>query len=276
MQEVRPPAVAGSWYPGTKAQLEAAVDGYLSAAMPAPSRPGPRAIVAPHAGLAYSGPIAACAYKLLAESSYSAAVLVGPSHFIGFDGVSIWPRGAWETPLGRVPVDHSLAEAIAAACPDIVVQHAAAHGREHSLEMHLPFLTRVLPGVPIVPLVMGYQTRTTALGLADGIVQVLRDRKAQDVLLVASSDLSHYENADNAAKLDGVVFDCVDAFNADGLMDALEGQPRHACGGGCIVTVLRAAAQMGCREARVVCYGDSGDVSGDKSSVVGYMAAAAW
>ena len=276
MQEVRPPAVAGSWYPGTKAQLEAAVDGYLNAAMPAPSRPRPRAIVAPHAGLMYSGPVAACSYKLMAQCRYSAAVLIGPSHFLGFEGVSIWPRGAWETPLGLVPVDESLAGAIAAACPDLVMQHPPAHGREHSLEMQLPFIARVLPGVPIVPLAMGYQTRATVLGLADGLAEVLRDRNPEDVLLVASSDLSHYENADNAAKLDGVVIDCVDAFNHDGLMDALEEQPRHACGGGCIVTVLRAASLLGSGEARVVCYADSGDVSGDKSSVVGYMAAAAW
>lgn len=268
--------MAGSWYPGTRAQLEAAVDGYLNAAMPAPSRPRPRAIVAPHAGLMYSGPIAACAYKLVAQCNYSAAVLIGPSHFVGFNGVAIWPRGAWDTPLGPVPVAEDLADAITRTCPDLVVQHPPAHGREHSLEMQLPFVARVLPGVPIVPLAMGFQTRATAMGLADGLVQVLRGRNAEDVLLVASSDLSHYENADKAARLDGVVFDCVDAFNADGLMDALEEQPRHACGGGCIVTVLRAAAQLGCSEARVVCYGDSGDVSGDKSSVVGYMAAAAW
>jgi MEMO1 family protein len=275
VREVRPAAVAGSWYPGTKEQLEAAVDRHLSEAAPARPRSCPRAIIAPHAGLMYSGRVAACAYTLVRQCDYGAAILVGPSHFVAFRGVSIWPRGAWATPLGEVRVAEDLAEAIVAESTDMM-EHQAAHGREHSLEMQLPFIARVLPGVPIVPLVMGYQDRATATELGDAIARAVKTRKTNDVLLVASSDLSHYENADTASRLDGVVLDCVEAFDADRLMKALEDEPRHACGGGPMVSVLRAAAQLGCTEARVVRYADSGDVSGDKSSVVGYMAAAAW
>ena len=119
------------------------------------------AIVAPHAGLIYSGPVAAFAYAAVCGVRYRAVVLVGPSHFVAFHGVSIWPSGAWDTPMGPVAVDEDLAEAIMAASP-IVAVRASAHAREHSLEMQMPFLARLMPGVPIVPLVMGHQDRETA------------------------------------------------------------------------------------------------------------------
>ncbi|OFW16090.1 MAG: AmmeMemoRadiSam system protein B [Acidobacteria bacterium RIFCSPLOWO2_12_FULL_67_14] len=276
MHDVRRSAVAGSWYPGARAPLAAAVEAHLAAAAgSAEMRRCPRAIVAPHAGLMYSGPVAAYAYALAQSCSYTAVVIVGPSHFVAFDGVAIWPRGSWETPFGPVPVAEDLARAVAAQSPGIV-EHPAAHAREHSLEMQLPFVARLLPGVPIVPLVMGYQRRETAFGLGDALARGLAGRPGDDVLLVASSDLSHYEDARTASRLDGVVLQHIEAFDADGLMDALEREPRHACGGGPIVAVLHAAARLGCSAAHVLRYADSGDVSGDKSSVVGYAAAAIW
>jgi AmmeMemoRadiSam system protein B len=147
--------------------------------------------------------------------------------------------------------------------------------REHSLEMQMPFVAHLMEGVPIVPLVMGYQTRDTAVTLGDALAQAVAPR-TDEVLLVASSDLSHYEDARTAARLDAVVTDRVEALDADGLMAALEQEPRHACGGGPMVAVRRAARQLGAVHARILRYADSGDVSGDKSSVVGYMAAAIW
>jgi AmmeMemoRadiSam system protein B len=122
---------------------------------------------------------------------------------------------------------------------------------------------------------MGYQTRETATTLGDVLAQAIAPR-VDEVLLVASSDLSHYEDAATAARLDAVVTDRVEALDPDGLMHALEHEPRHACGGGPMVAVLRAARRLGATQARVLRYADSGDVSGDKSSVVGYMAAAIW
>ena len=212
---------------------------------------------------------------------------MGPSHFIPFRGLSIWPAGTWETPLGAVAVDEHLASAIVAASPLVTVR-ATAHEREHSLEMQLPFLARVMPGIPIVPLVMGHQNRETAEGFGRGLADAIskdtrssgedapvRDRDAA-VLLIASSDLSHYEDARSAAALDEVMIRHVEALDPDGLMTALEREPRHACGGGPMVAVLHAARQLGASGARVLRYADSGDVSGDKSSVVGYMAAAVW
>ena len=286
MTDVRPAAVAGSWYPGTADRLAREVDSYVAAAG-ATDVPPPLAIVAPHAGLRYSGPVAAFAYRTLAPSHprtiapshYASVVLVGPSHFVGFDGVSIWPRGAWQTPFGAVAIDESLATDIAAAAP-AVVDYRPAHAREHSLELQLPFIAHLCAGVPIVPLVMGFQQRETAFALGDALARVIAERSrrgaAGRVLLVASSDLSHFHDAPTAAAMDAVVLENVEQLDADRLMDALEHEPHHACGGGPIVSVLRASTQLGAVHARVLKYGDSGDVSGDKSSVVGYMAAAIW
>jgi len=279
MRDLRRAAVAGTWYPGTRETLAATVDAHV-AHVTELSEACPRAIVAPHAGLMYSGPVAAYAYKPVATCRYSAIVLVGPSHFVGFQGVSIWPRGAWDTPFGTVAVAEDIAAAMASHPSRIIREHAAAHAREHSLEMQLPFAARLLPGVPIVPLVMGYQTRETAEALGDTLADVLSARgsrsAAENVLLVASSDLSHYQEAVVAAGMDAVVLRHVEAFDPAGLMDALEREPAHACGGGPIVSVLRAAGRLGASRAKVLRYADSGDVSGDKSAVVGYMAAAIW
>ena len=279
-------AVAGAWYSDDPSRLTDELDRYLDRADVKPASGRARALIAPHAGLMYSGPVAAFAYKLLNDASYGAVVLVGPSHFVPFRGVSIWSAGAWETPLGMVAVEPDLAGMIRAES-EAIVELPAAHGREHSLEMQLPFIARLLPGVPIVPLVMGHQTRETAFGLGDAMARAIENRSDRsdrssrssrssrsDVLLVASSDLSHYEDAEVAARMDAVMIRHIEALDPAGLMTALEEEPRHACGGGPMVSVLQAARLLGATEAHVLRYADSGDVSGDKSSVVGYLAAA--
>ncbi len=269
MKELRRAAVAGSWYPSDPDTLAREIDRYLEAA-DAPPAGEPLAIVAPHAGLMYSGPIAAHAYNLLRGRAIDVAVLVGPSHFVDFEGVAIYERGAFETPFGHVPIAEDCAAAVASASQR-VKPHPIAHVREHSLEMQLPFLKRVLPDIAIVPLVMGHQGRETANDLGEAIATAVKGRRA---VLVASTDLSHYQKSAVAAKLDGKVIQEVRRFDADGLMTLLEQFPQHACGGGPTVSVMRAAQQLGVRDARVLKYGDSGDVSGDKDAVVGYLAAA--
>ena len=275
---LRRSAVAGTWYPADPPRLTGELRSYLDTADTAgtqetvPATARLVALIAPHAGLMYSGPVAAHAYRLLRERTFDAVVLVGPSHYVAFEGVSIWPAGAFATPLGNLPIDERLAADITAACP-AVVERSDAHAREHSLEMQLPFLAYLAPGVPIVPLVMGQQTRETATALGDALAGAVR---ARPVLLIASSDLSHYFDAATAATLDREVVGHVDRFDADGLMARLERRPEHACGGGPMVSVLRAARALGATTSRVVHYADSGDISGDKSAVVGYLAAAVW
>jgi MEMO1 family protein len=274
---IRRTAVAGSWYPKSPERLTAEVEAHLShASQHGRSQPPDTAdivaLVAPHAGLMYSGPVAAYAYLLLRGRSFDLIVLLGPSHYVPFDGVSIWPSGAFQTPLGDLRVDEETASALVDTCA-LVRDFPAAHEREHSLEMQLPFLGALAPNTPIVPLVMGHQTRATAEAVGDGLARVLAGRRA---LLIASSDLSHFFDATTAAFLDAQVVEEVEELDPEGLMSRLEQRPDHACGGGPIVAVLRAARTLGGTTSRVLDYGDSGDVSGDKGSVVGYLAAAVW
>ena len=264
----RAAAVAGSWYPGHPATLLSTIDQYF-ARVSASVTGEILALVAPHAGLIYSGPVAAHAYRQLEGRSYDVIVLVGPSHHVGFEGVAVVTRGVFETPLGDVEVSGEDADTIIASCP-AVCELPAAHHREHSLEMQLPFLQRVLPGVPIVPLIMGHQSRATIAALASGLASALASRRA---LLVASSDLSHYHDSRRAAMLDRVIVEAVDRFDPEAIERALARDPGHACGGGPIVSVMRAARELGAADARVLCYADSGAVSGDTSAVVGYCAA---
>jgi hypothetical protein len=271
---IRPAAVAGSWYPATAGALTREVDEYLE---PVPRRPDGRvlAIIVPHAGIMFSGPVAAHAYKAAARGRYDVAVLVGPSHFVAFDGVAVSTDSAFDSPLGPALIDADTAAAIAGS--PVVQRNPAAHRREHSLEMQLPFLRRLMPDVPIVPLLMGYQTRETIYALADTLVQALKGR---DALVVASTDLSHYFAAATAATLDAKVRDLVAAFDPEGLLAHFEQYPEDergryvACGGGPAISVLLAARALGARESRVLKYSHSGEISGDDEAVVGYMAAA--
>lgn len=263
--------MAGSWYPGTPAAIAAEVDGYLAAAVSPPVPGRLVALISPHAGLRYSGPVAAHGYGLLRGRSALTVVLVGPSHRAVFDGVALWARGAFETPLGRVPIAEDLASDFLAADPAVVAD-ARAHLHEHSLEMQLPFLQHVVPGLLLVPMLMGRQSREQVEALAGTLARVLAGRAA---LLVASSDLSHYQPALEANRLDAVVTDCVARFDAEGLMDRLEEHDNHACGGGPMVAVMKAARSLGADRAVVLRYADSGDVGErDKGRVVGYLSAA--
>ena len=271
---IRAATHAGTWYPGTTSALTYDVDAYVAtAAVARASRID--AIVAPHAGLMFSGRIGAYAYKTAAQHDYAVALLVGPSHFYAFDGVAVWPDGGFDSPLGLARIhkdatEEILADPVAQALP-------GAHGREHSLELQLPFLRRLLPDVPIVPMLMGFQQRETIDALARLLATVARKRPS---LLVASTDLSHYFDSATAVSLDSRVRAAVDAFDPDALQALFEQYPEHergryvACGGGPVLSVMKAAQALGATGGRVLKYGHSGEVSGDNAGVVGYMAAA--
>ena len=274
---IRPPAVAGSWYPGTSGALTRDVDRYLESADVEVPRGRLDAVIAPHAGLMFSGPVGAYAYKAAAAGGpYDAALLVGPSHFVAFDGVALYPAGAFDSPLGPARIDESLGAELERAS-SVVRSLPQAHRREHSLEMQLPFLRRLLPDVPIVPMLMGYQTRETIEALAAALATVGSGRR---VLLVASTDLSHYFDAESARALDRQVEACVAAANPDRLLEIFEQYPEAergryvACGGGPAIAVMLAARARGARHGRVLKYMHSGEISGDNSGVVGYLAGA--
>ena len=270
---VRPAAVAGTWYPGTRGALTREVDSYLDAASEGP-RGRITALIAPHAGIMFSGSIAAFAYKAAARDAPDVVVLAGPSHFVPFEGVALYPDGAFDTPLGPADIDAALARRLAES-PDVHPM-PAVHGREHSLEMQLPFVRRLLPLARIVPLLMGFQSRETIEGLARALSTSLEGTHS---LIVASTDLSHYFDAATAATLDAQVQDRVAAFDPEGLIALAEEYPEHergryvGCGIGPAIAVMMAARTLGARDARILKYGHSGEVSGDYDGVVGYMAA---
>lgn len=268
---LRRAAVAGSWYPGDAPSLAAEVERYLGG-VPAADLPGPLlALISPHAGLRYSGPVAAYGYALLDGASHLTAVLVGPSHRAAFNGVSVFAHGAFETPLGPVPVDEVAARALVEADPRIR-DFASPHRDEHSLEMQLPFLQHLIRGLRVVPVLMGSQSREEVEVLARALARVLPGR---DAFMVASSDLSHYHPAPVAQEMDSHVLADIARFDPEGLMDRLEAAPGHACGGGPVVAVMKAARTLGAERAIVLRYGDSGDAGErDKRRVVGYVSAA--
>ena len=268
---VRRAAVAGSWYPGTAAAIAEEVDRYLDAAGPVEAPGRLVALLSPHAGLRYSGPVAAYGYSLLRGREDLSVVLVGPSHRAAFEGVALQARGAWDTPLGRAPIDEAVADALLAAGP-FLLDDPDVHRDEHSLEMQMPFLQRLVPRLKLVPLLMGSQSREETEALAGALATALAGRA---VLLVASSDLSHYQPAAVANRVDAVVVGQVRGFDPESLMERLETHHNVACGGGPVVAVMKAARALGADRATILKYGDSGDAGEhDKSHVVGYLSAA--
>lgn len=268
MNDLRKSIIAGSWYPGNPEILKKDIEKYFTA-VPDLDLPGEViGLVAPHAGYVYSGQIAAYAYKLIRGVKYDAVIVVGPSHRVAFRGVSILSKGGYETPLGVVPVAEDLARDIKKASR-AVDDIPAAHLQEHSLEIQLPFLQVALGNFSFVPLVMGDQNAETCYDLADAICKAAQNKK---ILIVGSSDLSHFHNYNTAGQLDGVVLKHLQNGDAEGLLESLDKDICEACGGGPMVVAMLVARRLGAVKSRLLRYANSGDVTGDKSSVVGYTA----
>ena len=270
--EIRRSPIAGTWYPGDPSELEKTVSSLLAAA-PANDVPGKLlGLIAPHAGLKYSGPVAAAGYRLLEGREFESVILLGPSHRVAFDGLALYPEGSFATPLGQAAIDSDLASSFASSTPRARAM-LEAHRMEHCLEMQLPFLQRVLPNARILPVLMGTQSARNIVAAASAMARVISEA-AYPVLLVASSDLSHYESRGRARELDSEVLDRIERFDFRGLAELLEEEKGHACGGGPIVAVMMAARELGASKASVLAYGDSGDAGGDTDAVVGYASAA--
>ncbi|NPV04255.1 MAG: AmmeMemoRadiSam system protein B [Syntrophaceae bacterium] len=269
-KDIRKSVIAGTWYPGDPAVLRGEIRRYLEAV---PARPvdGPVVgLVSPHAGYVYSGQVAAHGYRLIEGMRYDAVVVIGPSHRVLFRGASVWASGGYETPLGVVPVDGELAAAILGADP-VMNADRRPHAAEHSVEIQLPFLQVALGAFAFVPIVMGSQDLPTCEALADSI---WRAAKGKEVLVVGSSDLSHFHAYDQAKRLDAVVVDLVRKRDARGLARRLEEGSCEACGGGPVVTAMLFAEKAGARGVQILRYANSGDVTGDRRQVVGYLSAA--
>ena len=269
MDALRKSVLAGSWYPGNPIVLKRNIEGFLKLVPDSESAGVIIAIIAPHAGYIYSGQVAAYAYKRVCGNDYDTVIVVGPSHRVAFPGISIFSSGGYETPLGIVPIDEELAKQIKKNSK-IVSDIPAAHLQEHSLEIQLPFLQYVLGDFSFVPLVMGDQGADTCQDLARAIYASTQGRK---ILIVGSSDLSHFHSYDEASILDNNALRHLKDNDAEGLLSSIEKGATEACGGGPMAVAMLVASMMGANDGRVLKYANSGDVSGDKSSVVGYAAA---
>ena len=269
MNALRKSVIAGSWYPGAPSILRRDIENYFDLVPDLELEGEVVGLIAPHAGYTYSGQVAANVYKLIRGKKYDAVIVVGPSHRVAFHGVSIFSRGGYETPLGIVPVAEELAEKIK-ILSKTVVEIPEAHFQEHSVEIQLPFLQIALGDFSFIPLVMGDQNAKTCRELAEAIYKASLGKK---ILIVGSSDLSHFYNYNMAKKLDAVVLRHLKDGDAVGLLANLENGAAEACGGGPMVVVMLVAHMLNANKAHLLKYANSGDVTGDKSSVVGYAAA---
>ncbi|HXG37877.1 MAG TPA: AmmeMemoRadiSam system protein B [Bacteroidota bacterium] len=270
MSTIREPAVAGMFYPAIPTQLHRELDELFRSAKPRKVEGTLLALIAPHAGYMYSGSTAAVGYKLLSSLNFDTVVVVGPSHREYFRGISVFSGDAYRTPLGDVPIDMKLREELVAQSEAIVMSHVG-HRAEHSVEVQLPFLQKVLRNFTFLPIVMGDQRREYCDILADALAATLKNRNA---LLIASSDLSHYHPHDVALQLDKRVIQEVEAYNPDGLMEKLERDEVEACGGGPMVAVMKAAKMLGSNRSYILHHCTSGDITGEKDAVVGYLSVA--
>jgi AmmeMemoRadiSam system protein B len=257
---VRPPAVAGMFYPADRGALRAAIQRSIAAAAPTPvGAPTPSAIVAPHAGYVYSGPVAASAYLRIepAGASIRRVVLLGPSHHVPLRGLALSSAGAWATPFGDVPIDAEAASLLS-EFPSVGINDIA-HSREHALEVQLPLLQTLLDDFTLVPLVVGFAS-------ADEVASVIEALwTGPDILVVVSTDLSHYHRYDDAVRLDTRTAAAITALRPDDITDDA------ACGARPLRGLVRVVASRHLAIEQVDLR-NSGDTAGDRHSVVGYGA----
>jgi len=270
------PAVAGMFYASTKERLTGQIkESFTSEIGPgrlpeSPVKSGSERlplIISPHAGYMYSGPVAAHGYLMLeGRRRPSTVVVVGPNHYgIGSD-VSIFPEGEWITPLGAVKIDHELAVSLAGES-DLFSLDEVSHEREHSIEVQLPFLQYLLPEFKFLPVCILDQSESVAVEVGEALARVI---DGKDILLVASSDFTHYEPHDVVKRKDAMALEEIKKLDIKGMYKVMEQHDITMCGYGAIAAILAAAKRLGATECRVLKHATSGDTSGDYSSVVGY------
>jgi AmmeMemoRadiSam system protein B len=267
---IRRSAVAGSFYPGDPEILSRQIEGYLSNVKPLDIK-GISALVSPHAGYIYSGQVAAYSFRQVLGEKYNSIIIIAPSHTEYFDFISVYHGDAYETPLGLAAVDMEGVLKLEEASPLIERSHSG-HGSEHSLEVQLPFLQIVLgEDLKIIPVVIGNQSPANITALGEAIGNTF---SGENILIVASTDLSHYHPYDTAVSLDSQVQNIIEKFDSSKLIRDLSREEAEMCGGGPVASAMIASKLMGSDSSIILNYANSGDVSGDRSAVVGYLSAA--
>jgi len=261
---VRAAAVAGSFYPGRPGELRRMIDRFVGS-----SKPDARAlaVIVPHAGYVYSGSVAGAVFAsvILPETF----VILAPAHRMQRPVFAVMTEGFWETPLGTVPVDGRLAASIQRRCP-AMTHDPEAHAQEHSLEVQIPFLQYFRKEISIVPIIVSSRASLEDLGsMGEAVAAAIRD-DGRDVLVVASTDMSHYISASKAKLLDGRAIERILALDASGLVKTVFEHDISMCGVLPAAAAVKAAVSLGATRAELVRYANSGEVTGDDREVVGY------
>ena len=266
-KSVQEPVVAGRFYPAQPEELKTMVRSFLDAAGKPKIQGEIYGLVAPHAGYIYSGPAAGHAYKEVEGKAYEVVVVIAPSHTAPMNGVSVLDMDAYKTPLGDVPIDRKSVQALIGQS-DWISYVPALFAREHSMEVHLPFLqTALAPGFKIVPVVMGSPDPQ----LAKAFAQVLsRQFRGRNVLYVASSDMSHYLPYEQAKVKDAGTLDIIGNGEIETLVRQCSTKQSELCGLGPVQVMMHLAKKMGIEGGTVLKYENSGDTAGDRNRVVGY------
>ncbi len=262
---LRLPAVSGRFYPSHPTELTALIREYTEADKPLIPAPV-KACLVPHAGYVYSGNVAGAVYARIAIPKK--IVILGVRHYPRGENAAILSSGAWRTPLGDAAIDEGLAEALRAACA-LLREDSVAHSTEHSLEVQIPFLQLLQPGFTFVPVALGTVRFEDLVAVGEAIGRVLA-ASAEEILLLTTSDLNHYENDSTTRVKDRMAIDSILALDARGLYDTCRNEAISMCGLGPTVAMLTALQSLGGTRAQLVRYATSGDVSGDYGAVVGY------
>jgi AmmeMemoRadiSam system protein B len=266
--KIRHQQVAGYFYPAEKDKLQKDISLMLQLAKTEKSFDKIFGIISPHAGYIYSGRTAAYAYNLLKNKNYKTVIIISPSHSEFFPGISIFDGDAYETPLGIVEIDQEVTDKLVEKSKTIF-RGIQGHRKEHALEVQIPFLQSVLTNFKIVPIVMGDQSKR----FVDELAQKISEVADNSTLVIASSDMSHFYSSNEADRLDSVVEKRISEFDFENLLKDLDRHDCEACGGGPISVMLKAASLKNINKSFVLNRSDSGDVTGDKSEVVGYLSA---
>jgi AmmeMemoRadiSam system protein B len=260
---IRHPAVAGRFYPKDPRKLIADLESYLS---PKTQTIPALGCVVPHAGYVYSGHVAGAVYAQLEIPAR--CIVLCPNHTGVGTPLSLMIHGAWQTPLGDVPVDEELAQSLLAGFP-LLIEDSTAHLSEHAIEVQLPFLQVLRPHFTIVPIAIGTRHYEVLAGLGEAIGRALSAAKER-ILIIASSDMNHYESDPVTRVKDQKAIERMLALDPRGLYGAVTSEEISMCGFGPAVAMLTAAKRLGATSAELVKYATSGDVSGDRQMVVGY------
>lgn len=279
LKRVRPAGVADRFYPGDPAVLTAAMDEMLGHVPQQAVEGRVAAIVAPHAGYPFSGPVAAYAYAALRGLKFARVVVIAPSHYDAFPFTSVYEGDGYATPLGAIPVDTAFAAQLAKASGSIrLSSHGhlpGSHGVEHAIEVQLPWLQHVVGSFDLVPVIMGDQSYESCRSLGCGIARLIAQHASEgDTLIVASSDLSHFHSYSDAEVLDHKTLRALESWDYFSMARNFPDRVWEACGGGPMVAAMIAAERLGANHAALLRYANSGDVTGDHSRVVGYGAVA--